>query len=398
MSGFDVRNDNTRSYHLLNMTASKNLVMTFLILFAIALYGQEPDHTAMQPDHAMDAANATPLHVTSKVAIATEASRPVYRPVRCDHAGNVYFRAYQVDDKRVPILRADRQGKITRYSLDSDPDLVKGTAYDFSVVASNLDVYQPVQVGNDVYVVAFDDRGQIRWKRRLEKQFRVAHLISFDGGGYLAIGTEAKGPDAKGARTYEPVAAMFGQNGQFLFDISLERETTQWTPNKPETTQPTADEKDAAPPAGKHKVSPPLLALLNSDGQSDGNGNIYLMVPSEPPVVYFIRGLGGRVSWVEVTPPGEHMAAVAMTLWKNQVAIRFRHSFQGMSHGDDVISVFHSKRGDPAHGAAETARFSVPPELASSALACMLDDGKGASFVGPDATSMAIQHASAGSR
>jgi hypothetical protein len=352
----------------------QGILATFLFLALTTLGAQEHDHAAMH------ATNATPLHFAATVAIPAEASRPVYRPARCDQQGNIYFRAYQPEERKVPIVRADPRGKSTRYSLDSDPAFAAATAYDFSVLP-NGKLFQPVQVGKDIYIVAFDEKGAIVSKTRLEKQFWVSRLIAFDDSKFLVIGTEPQSPDAtKEARVYHAVVAIFDSSGRLVHDVSLERAEDKKDRAAGETQKPPAE-----PPS-----SPPLLAVLGSDGQVDSDGKVYLMVRSEPPVVYAIDATSGVVGTWEVVVPAERMAAVSMSLTGKQLAVEFRHSFQGMSHGEDIISGF-----DIAHGGAKLGEVSVPTELATSALACYREGE--AVFVGPStapgSTSLAIQYA-----
>jgi hypothetical protein len=402
------------------MPISNKLTLALLVLSVTTLLAQEP----AGHDHAgMHAVNATPLHVTTKVAIAAEANRPVYRPARCDGEGNIYFRAYQPEERKVPVVRADAKGKTTRYTLDADPGFATATAYDFSVLPGGK-LFQPVQVAKDVSIVAFDATGGIAWKTRLEKQFWVSRLIAFDDSKFLVIGTEPQSPDAPtAARVYRTVVAIFDRGGHLVRNVSLEREATESdsekpdapagetqkpeSPNRPGETQKPADEshnhsgETQKPPDEKHRSSPPLLAVLSADGQVDAEGKVYLMVHSEPPVVYAIDGAGDVLGSWEITPPAERMTAISMSIAKNQVAVLFRHSFQGMSHGEDIISVVDLSHGDAnhrAHGGGAPSQFSVPPELSGSALGCFRRGE--ATFVGPDTASPAgpslvIEHAKA---
>jgi len=70
--------------------------------------------------------NAVRLHPTASISIPTEANRPVYKPARCDAQGNIYFRGYQADDRRVPVVRADANGRTVKYMLDTDATLANG--------------------------------------------------------------------------------------------------------------------------------------------------------------------------------------------------------------------------------------------------------------------------------
>jgi hypothetical protein len=373
----------------------RGILATFLFLALTTLGAQEHDHAALHPT------NATPLHLAAKVAIPAEANRPVYRPARCDEQGNIYFRAYQAEERKVPIVRADLKGKTTRYSLDSDPAFAAATAYDFSVLP-NGKLFQPVQLGKDIYIVAFDEKGAIVSKTRLEKQFWVSRLIAFDDSKFLVIGTEPQSPDApKETRTYHPVVDIFDRNGHLVRSVSLTREAGETESAVRPAHKKAAASGDKETQSGdkpdqavEKKTAPPLLAVLSSDGQADSDGKVYLMVHSEPPVVYAVDAVSGSVRSWEITPPAERMAAVSLSLRLGHLAVQFRHSFQGMSHGEDIIRVV-----DLAHGGAQTSEFSVPTELANSALACFQQDE--AVFIGPsigsgagsDAGSLAIQFA-----
>ena len=353
-----------------------NLVLVAVFLSCVAvLFAQDspsPDHGSMHLS-----GSVTALHPAAKVTIPAEANRPVYKPARCDAEGNIYFRAYQSDDRKVPVVRADSAGKTTQYSLDSDADFATATAYDFSILPSG-DLYQPVQVGKDVYIVAFDKQGGIRWKTRLEKQFWVSRLVVFDDKSFLVIGTEVQpqsgGPQSGGndTRTYQPVAALFDRNGRLIRNVTL-------------GTDAAADEKHGRPGTDL-KSTPPLLALLGSDGQAGADGKVYLMVRLDPPVVYVIDVAGRTVRSFNVNPPDSRMAAVSMSLDNNKLAILFRHAFQGMSHGEDIISVFDLSRGT------EIGRFSAAAEL-GTVLACFRSNDF--VFIGSEQGSLAIQHSNA---
>jgi len=142
-------------------------------------------------DHGMD--SSVPLRPTARITIPSETNRPVYKPARCDAQGNIYFRGYQADDRRVPVIRADAKGQTVKYMLDADATLASGTSYDFSVLP-NGHLYQPVQVGEDVYIVTFDQEGKVKGKVRLEQRFWVARLTALSDKSFLVIGSEPRPP------------------------------------------------------------------------------------------------------------------------------------------------------------------------------------------------------------
>jgi len=332
--------------------------------------------------------NAVPLRPTARTAISSEANRPVYKPARCDAQGNIYFRAYQADDRRVPVVRADAQGRTVRYALDADATLASGTSYDFSVLP-NGNLYQPVQVGEDVYVVTFDQEGKIKGKVRLEKQFWVARLTALSDQSFLVIGTEPQ-PPAEGKPKQPPKAliAMFDDHGRLVRRITLNGITLN------------NDTREAMP----------ILATLSSDAQADANGNLYLLLRTNPATIYVLNSGGQMERSFKVQPPGVKMSApemngpkmnepkmnepkmngprmnaVSMSLAKGRLAILFRESFRGMQHNDmSIITVVDASTG------AEVARYSAGPSLGAT-LACYGEDDF--VFLGTDKDNLAIQHA-----
>src|SRR5579883_1995302 len=105
-------------------------------ILAFASYGlsqQPPAHA----DHGADAhatQQAASLRLTSTISLPAETNRPLYRPSRCDKNGNIYFRGYQLDDRKIPITRVNAKGTTTTYKFDSEAEFSKGASYDFSVL------------------------------------------------------------------------------------------------------------------------------------------------------------------------------------------------------------------------------------------------------------------------
>jgi hypothetical protein len=313
--------------------------------------------------------NAPALHPTMKVAIPAEANRPVYKPARCDANGNIYFKAYQPDDHRVPVVRVDATGAILKYTLDSDPDFAQATAYDFSILP-NGNLYQPVQVGKDVYVVAFSKDGKIKQKTKLEAQFWVSRLTVFNDKSFLAIGTEPQPPSEQKRQAPKLFMAMFDDRGRLVRRVTL-------------GNLPPGGDKEAN---GDPHDGVPILAALNSDAQADAKGNVYLMVRSDPAVVYVFDASARIARSFKVNAPEPRMDAVSMSVDQDRLAFVFRHAFRGMSHGQDLITVVDASDG------AEIGRYSAAAEL-GTILACFKPDDF--AFIGSEKDHLAIQHAAA---
>jgi hypothetical protein len=334
------------------------LKLALIILLTASLLGQS--HNA---DHEMD--NAIRLHPAAKTSIPTESNRPIYKPARCDAQGNVYFRGYQADDRRVPVVRADAKGQTAKYTLDSDASLANGTSYDFSVLPDGS-LYQSVQVGQDVYIVAFDPEGKIKSKVRLEKQFWVARLNALRDKSFLAIGTEIQ-PLAEANSKQPPklLIAIFDEHGRMVRPIVL----------------------DSISESNDTREKTAILATLSSDAQVGADGNLYLMVRTNPATVYVFDSGGQIKHSFKVRPPGPRMNAVSIGLAKQRLAILFRESFRGMQHNDvGIITIVDASTG------AEVTRYSAGPDLGAT-LACYREDDF--VFLGSDKDNLAIQHAGA---
>jgi hypothetical protein len=312
-------------------------------------------------DHAVE--GALPLRLTTRVSIPTESNRPVYKPARCDVRGEVYFRGYQADDRRVPVVRVDSKGQTVKYTLDSDTSLAGGTAYDFSVLP-NGNLYQAVQVGEDVYVVAFDQDGRIKRKVRLERRFWVARVAALSDTSFLAIGTEIQPPsEAASKQPPKLLMAIFEENGRLV---------------RPMVLNPSASNNDPA-----EKL--PILAALSSDAQAGMDGNFYLLLRTNPPAVYVLESGGQVIRSFKVQPPAPKMNAISFSPGKDRMAVLFREQFRGMQHNDvGIIIVVDASTGT------EVARYSAGPDLGAT-LACYHDNDF--VFIGAEKESLALQHA-----
>jgi hypothetical protein len=331
-----------------------------VLLSAMAL-GDLARAQAHAEDHGMT--GGVPLHPTAKVAIPTEASRPIYKPAKCDAHGDIYFRAYQTDDRRVPVVRADGKGITTRYSLDAETEFARATSYDFSILPDGS-LYEPVQVGQDVYIVTFDKQGEIRRRIKLEKKFWASRLAALNDHIFLVIGTE---PQAVGRQQPpQPVIALFDDQGRLVRNVNLE-------PSAP---------KDRDDTPGEH---PGVLAVLSSDAQVTADGVLYLMLHTNPVLVYRLDLSGTVAPPLKVRPPGARMTAVSMSAIRGRLAVLFRESFRGMQHDDTGTIVII----DTATGA-ETGRYTSGG--LGTTLACYKPDDF--VFLASENDKLAIQHAS----
>ena len=325
------------------------------MLLAVALYGQDAHDT-----HGPSTAAAL-LKPGAKVTISSARGR-IYKNVRCDSAGNIFLQPFQAEGNLIPILRVDGKGATVKYSVESDPAFAGGYAYDFSVLP-NGQMYQSVQVGQDVYLVSFARDGTIQWKSKLERSFLINRIVAFTEKLFLAIGTEIQPREVNGRRPPPKLfLAFFDDKGRMIRRASF-------------TEASTADKSETA--------EPPIKPLLDSDGQASANGDVYAAIATTPALVYVFDSAGNLLRSFAVDPPVAEMSAVSMTVLNNHVAILFRLSFRGMSHGEYVIRVVDASTGQPV------ADYSVPRET-GTALGCFRPDEF--LFVGSDEKNLTIQH------
>ncbi|HTD21101.1 MAG TPA: hypothetical protein VK738_00445 [Terriglobales bacterium] len=347
-----------------------NFITLALVFLACPLFPQDaPDHMGMHAD------NMTVLHPEEKVVIPTESNRPIYQPARCDADGNVYFRGYQSDDRRVPITRVDGKGGTLKYSLDSDPTLSQGASYDFSLLP-NGNLYQPVQVKEDVFIVAFSRDSNIRWKAKLDQQFWVAHLTALSDKSFLVSGTEPQTPSQRQERQPPRLfLALFDDHGHMVRRISLQSDD----PSNPAPAQKNYTAKNDP------TKEMPFLPVLEGDAQTDVNGYVYLALRSNPVVIYVLDPSGQTVRSFPVNPPEPRMSFSSMGLAKDRLAISFREIFRGMEHHNMAIVTVNASTG------AVIGRYSVEAEP-GTVLACHTPNQF--LFIGSDKSNLAIFHAS----
>jgi len=344
-----------------------NFITLALVFLACPLFPQDaPDHMGMHAD------NMTVLHPEEKVAIPTESNRPIYQPARCDADGNVYFRGYQSDDRRVPITRVDGKGATLKYSLDSDPTLSPGASYDFSLLP-NGNLYQPIQVKEDVFIVAFSRDSNIRWKAKLDQQFWVAHLTALSDKSFLVSGTEPQTPSQRQERQPPRLfLALFDDHGHMVRRISLQSDAL---------SNP-AQKNDAAKNDSTKEM--PFLPVLEGDAQADTNGYVYLALRSSPVVIYVLDPSGRITRSFPVNPPEPRMSFSSMGLAKDRLAISFRENFRGMEHHNMAIVTVNASTG------AVIARYTVEAEP-GTVFACHTPNQF--LFIGSDKNNLAIFHA-----
>ena len=358
-------------------------LIAFTIL-AFTGYGLSEDHAVPHAGHGDDShiANQTSaLLPTDTVLIPTESNRDLYRPTRCDKNGNIYFRAYESEDRKIPVTRVDAKGATLKYTIDSDADFAKGASYDFSVLP-NGNLYRPVQVGQDVYLVAYDHNANILWKTKLEKQFWISHLTALSDESFLVSGVEIHGL-VDGVRPPPKLfVALFDHQGKIVRRLDLEKDTA--------SAEQTSQSKGAA------TKEPIVLPAIEGDAQAGPDGNIYWMLRSESPVVDVLNQSGKVIRSFSVTPPGRHMVPISMSLGDGKLAIFFRGSFRGMPTSMTGMPGMERMKGIVsvvnAAGGTVIANYIVGPEF-SEAMACY--QGNTFVFVVPEKNNLAIQFAMA---
>lgn len=319
----------------------------------------------------MMAAQTLKIVPTDVSILQTEWRRALYMPVRCDADQNLYLRAYEMGNSNSPLMKVNSKGdKVTKLTIDSDPDLRRGTVQDFALSPDGT-AYELVQVGDDVYIASFSTDGSYGSKTKLERQFWGTHLAASTGSAsFLVAGSELPVKDGPPPKL---VTALFATGGRLIRELRL--------PSDPAEIK----ERDA----GKKKVEnylsdKSILPLILGDVETDRDGNMYVLRASTPPVVFVIDGAGELVRTFKIEPPGPDMKLGVMHIRAGRLAVLFQATdTQGQMETRKIVLI------DAASGT-KISEYVVTDEL-GAAFACYTGDTFG--FVTTKAGKLAIQHA-----
>jgi hypothetical protein len=265
-------------------------------------------------------------------ALQTQWRSPIHLPVRCDEDGNVYFRSFQPGTTASPVVRVSlKRENVTSFSLASEPDFKRASVQDFAVTPQGQ-VFELIQVGDDVYIGSFSDDGSLKSKTRLEKQFWSAHLGVIAGGSrFVVAGSEL--PVKNGAPP-GLVTAIFDDSGRLLKKLAFKHDPA-------ELKEPRAGD----PKIQNYLADQVILPLVSGDTQVGVNGDLFVMRASNPPQVFVLNSSGELVRKITVETPESGMALGSMQLSSSRLAALFYKADASQQLQKRVMVIVDINRG-----------------------------------------------------
>jgi len=247
-------------------------------------------------------------------------------PSKCDADGNLYIRKYAIDRPLLsPVVKIDPEGKRTAlFDASAFSQLALDRADAFSP-ASDGGMYQIAQSGvlnPRIYVLHFSSDGSPSSPTRLDADFEVYTFAAFASGNFLVSGVQ-RGVQNKSDRGRN-FTAVFSADGRELAQLSFQE------PQRSAKAGGKSDgggrqqgaRKDAQKGTQNDAEKPaPTLDLADADVGSDGN--LYVMRPSSPALVYVIAPSGRIMQTLKVAAPLPGAVPSGFHVSGNRLAISF---------------------------------------------------------------------------
>jgi len=272
-------------------------------------------------------------------------------PATCDEDGDLYIRKYASDRPMLgPIVKIDGDGK--RVAL-FDPvafsklDLSRSDSF---TPTSDGGLYQIAQMGvvkPQIYVLHYSSDGSASSPVKLDADFEVYSFAAFAGGNFLVSGLDrdVTNPKDRGKAT----TAVFSADGRRLGTVSFAHAPQK---NRAGTRagaiSSEASKQQAQPDDLPEDTIVPLLDLSLAHAASDGN--VYVLHPGPPAVVYVISPDGNVERSLKLkTDSGDNVFANAFQVSGNRLAVSLN---KGKSDVQTIV-VVDAQTGHPI------ARYSI---------------------------------------
>jgi hypothetical protein len=286
------------------------------------------------------------FRLKGKVPVLGQRNVPLQIPAQCDTRGNVYVQAYTSATARpLPILKISPEGKVL--AILSPPSLqdMPEAGFDPFAVTAHGRVYWVASTPKETRLVELDEEGHFVSSVRVEKLVAPRQLAVFASGEFLVSGYRR----AELADVDEPLTALFDRTGRFIKEVELPddirlepdessnaREQSpapdgsgsdsqaynalqQASPDQPRPDNPAEDE----PVSLQLKPKEFSRAIDLSTAVSADDGNIYLMRPTSPPIIYVIAPSGSLLRRLVITAPGPGFLPSEMKVAAGRVLVSF---------------------------------------------------------------------------
>ena len=311
------------------------------------------------------------LKVQEEITVAEESGGVFFDPIRCDIKGNIYLRHYEPKNVfAAPIVRISSKGERSAiFSVESVPTLKRSEVYDFAT-GPGREVYTLIGTPRgqkvEVAVAIFRDDGTFQSATELKGDFSAAQLAVFPTGEFLVSGwrpIQTQDPKAvqelpkdKPAELppVQPFTAIFDRNGNVVIEVSL------------------SVEANAAHPDDYAKLSSISGSAISLGATVTGeDGNVYLMLAGDKPMLFAISAAGTVVSTRSLMPPSEKMGVLQMRAASgNRLVFEFAEKRPGGRYltQSSVFSVTDAASGE------RLIDYQSSPE-AGGAFACYASEG-----------------------
>ena len=258
--------------------------------------------------------------------VASEMGGAFMDPSKCDGDGNLYIRKYAMDHPLLsPVVKIDPEGKRTAlFDASAFSELALDRADAFSP-ASDGGMYQIAQSGvlkPRIYVLHFSSDGSPSSPTRLDADFEVYTFAAFASGNFLLSGVQrdVQNKNDRGRN----FTAVFSADGRELAQLSFQepQRSTKAGKKSDGGGRQQGARKDAQKGTQNDAEKPaPTLDLADAEVGSDGN--LYVMRPSSPALVYVIAPSGRIMQTLKVAAPLPGAVPSGFHVSGNRLAISF---------------------------------------------------------------------------
>lgn len=297
-------------------------------------------------------------------------------PVKCSANGEIYMRGDAFPDTlAAPVIRISPDGKQTRvFALRSAPGMESSSFNDFAIdIGGN--VYLLASRAESPTVARFDSEGTYLSTISPPAVVTAGQLAIFPSGEWLISGRKL---DNKRSVIDEPITAIFEASGKLVAELRL-----------PEDVSKSADpfeEADPNPfPSAKQTTEKAFRnALSLSQAVPAPDGNIYVLRPASPPLVYAIHPSGLVLRRLVLTPPADGARPNTLQVFGGRLYIEFAVPDAQRRYRQHVISVYDAETGETL------VVYRAEPE-AAGAFACYMP--RGFIFIAAKAGQLVLKHA-----
>ena len=248
------------------------------------------------------------------MSVASEQGGAFMNGSKCDAGGNLYIRKFAMDHPLLgPVVKINPDGKRTAlFDLSAFSQLALDRADAFSP-APDGGIYQIGQSGilkRQIYVLHFSSDGSASSPTRLDADLEVYTFAAFADGNFLVSGVQ-RDPQNKSdhGRNF---TAVFSADGRELAQLSFPKSQSR----------PQAGAKSTHKER-QQELEETTFQLDLADAETGIDGNLYVMRPSAPAVVYVIAPSGRIVHTLKVVGPQPGATASAFHVSGNQMALLF---------------------------------------------------------------------------